>query len=32
VTVLFALRWIFVLALIAAVAWLGWMARRDDAA
>jgi hypothetical protein len=32
VTVLFALRWIFVLALIGAVAWLWWAARTDDAA
>jgi hypothetical protein len=32
VTVLFALRWIFVIALIGAVAWLWWTARTDDAA
>jgi hypothetical protein len=29
---LFALRWIFVIALIGAVAWLWWTARTDDAA
>jgi hypothetical protein len=32
VTVLFALRWIFVIALIGAVARLWWTARTDDAA
>jgi len=32
VNVLFALRWIFVIALIAVVAWLCWTARTDDPA
>jgi hypothetical protein len=32
VTVLFALRWIFVIALIGVVAWLCWTARTDDPA
>jgi len=31
VTILFALRWVFVAALIGAVAWMGWSARGDDA-
>ena len=31
-TVLFALRWIFVLALIGAALWLWWTARTDDTA
>jgi len=31
VTFLFVLRWVFLLVLLAAVAWLGWMALRDDA-
>jgi hypothetical protein len=30
--VLFAIRWVFLLALIGTVAWLWWMARTDDAA
>jgi tryptophan-rich sensory protein len=30
VNALFALRWIFVAALIGVVAWLLWKARRDD--
>jgi hypothetical protein len=29
---LFALRWIFLLALLAVVGWLWWTARTDDAA
>jgi hypothetical protein len=29
---LFALRWVFLLALIGTVAWLWWTARTDDAA
>jgi hypothetical protein len=32
VSALFALRWLFVLALVGAVAWLWWTARTDDAA
>ena len=31
-TALFALRWLFVLALAGAVAWLWWTVRTDDAA
>jgi hypothetical protein len=30
VIVLFALRWVFLVILLAAVAWLGWMALADD--
>jgi hypothetical protein len=32
VSLLFALRWLFVLALVAVVTWLWWTARTDDAA
>jgi hypothetical protein len=31
VNLVFALRWIFVLALVGAVSWLWWTARTDDA-
>jgi hypothetical protein len=31
-TLLFAIRWVFVLALIGVVGWLWWSARRDDPA
>jgi hypothetical protein len=29
VSTLFALRWLFLLLLVAAVAWLGWLALRE---
>ena len=29
-TILFALRWLFLLALLGVVVWLGWMALADD--
>jgi hypothetical protein len=31
VTILFELRWLFVLALVGVVGWMWWTARTDDA-